>query len=105
MTDMQFTKEEVSLLKLYASLKNDNRTFAHRLAVEIIPPVGFIATYFVTGHIIYCIGLVVAMSFFNVFRIVKQRRSIEMLRSVAVKALHISNSAEIDQSSSNRNNA
>lgn len=87
MQHVNLTLDEVALLKQFSIMKTDNRSRYNRLAVEIIPQSAFLSLYFITGHILYCFALIFALVLFNVVRVVKQWRSIELLRSIAEKVL------------------
>lgn len=62
-------------------------TKLNRLAVELIPPVFFMALGFITGKNAFFIMVIVVLVAFNVFRVMKQVTTIELLKSISIKVI------------------
>jgi hypothetical protein len=83
----ELTEDEINLLERYQVLSSLMGRIAYRLAIEIIPPVAFVAIWFFTGSVSYLLVLITLMVFYNVQRILRQRKYIMKLNSISIKAL------------------
>ena len=55
------------------------------LAVEIVPPALFVALWAWTGRVLFLVLLIAVLVFFNVLRVLRQRRTRALLASISNK--------------------
>lgn len=84
---MSLSEEEKQLLKKYQDLSSSLPDLINRLAVEIIPPIIFMAMGIYTGQILWFILVIIIMVSYNVFRVIKQRKYIQNLKSISEKTI------------------
>jgi len=84
---MELSKEEVKLLKQYQTLSNSVPSLASRLAIEIVPAIIFVSLGLYFNQIIWFLVLIGMLVFYNVQRVIRQRKSIAKLRSISQKAI------------------
>jgi len=84
---MEITKEEKELLKQYQILSDSMPSLANRVAIEVIPPVIFVAIGLVTGQVIWCLVVITLMVVYNVQRVLRQYKNIVKLKSISEKAI------------------
>ena len=87
MDEPEISKEERDLLIQYQSLSKSMPSFSKRLAIEIVPPVIFVAAWSYTNNAIYLIVLILVMVFYNIQRVVRQYKNIASLKSISVKTI------------------
>lgn len=84
---MEISDQELDLLKKYQVLGAGKGSVANRLAVEIVPPIVFVAIGFYTGSYTWFIVLISAMVFYNVQRVIRQTKAIKLLNSISEKVV------------------
>lgn len=84
---MEFSEQELDLLKKYQVLNAGKSGFASRLALEIIPPIVFVVIGFYTGSFTWFIVLIVALVFYNVQRVIRQSKVLSLLNSISKKVV------------------
>ena len=82
---MNLTQQERALLKKYQSLNSDRATMIGRLAIEILPPVLFVAIGLYTGSITWFLVLITVLVFYNVQRVLRQAKILKLLSAISEK--------------------
>lgn len=85
---MQLKNEEKQLLEQYKTLSNSTLNIANRLAVEVVPPIVFVAIGIIRDEIIWFLLLITIMVFYNVQRVIRQQRNLKTLKSLSDKLLN-----------------
>ena len=88
---MKLSREEKELLEQYKTLSDSMSSLTNRVAVEIVPPIVFVAIGLYTGKVFWFIVLISLMVAYNVQRVLRQYKNIEKLRSIAQKAICTTN--------------
>tara|TARA_B100001109_G_C18812959_1_gene450603 strand:+ start:78 stop:269 length:192 start_codon:yes stop_codon:yes gene_type:complete len=57
------------------------------LAIEIVPPIVFVAIGFYTGSFTWFIVLIAIMVFYNIQRVIQQTKAIKLLNSISEKVV------------------
>ena len=84
---MNFTEEETMLLKQYQQFPTGVSSLARRLVVEIVPPIVFVALGLITGRSLWFLALIIMLVGYNIQRIVRQQKSIRLLRQISQKVI------------------
>jgi hypothetical protein len=87
MNNTELTNEEKELLRQYQTLSTKLPGLFSRLAVEIIPPIVFVALWAYTGSTSYLITLIAILVMYNVQRVVRQYKNIVKLVSISKKTV------------------
>ncbi len=82
---MNLTEEEKQLIELYEKISEEPKQRLSLWAVEIIPPIIFVAVSFYTGSQTYLIVLIGLLMFFNLQRRFKQDKYAGTLKSICRK--------------------
>ena len=83
--EAQLSSEEQALLRQYAHLSTSSASDLNRLAVEVIPPAVFVALWAYTGKALFLLLLIALLVTFNVWRVMRQRKTRAALQSIAQK--------------------
>lgn len=75
------------MLRRYQQLDVAPRRHAHRLAVELLPPLVFVALWAWTDQVVFLLALIAVQVSFNVARVLRQRSAMVQLQGIAAKAL------------------
>lgn len=59
----------------------------NRLAIEVVPPLAFIAAWFYTKNPYFLLMLISIMAFYNIQRVIRQYKNIVKLKSISVKTI------------------
>lgn len=62
-------------------------SLVNRVAVEIVPPIIFVAIGIYTGQIIWFLVLITLMVIYNVQRVLRQYKNIVKLKSISKKTI------------------
>ena len=84
---MDLSNEERKLLELYQKLPTSLSSLINRLVVEIVPPVIFIFLGLYTGNVIWFLAIIVTMASFNIHRVLRQFKNIDLLMKISKKVL------------------
>ena len=87
MNDTELTKKEEDFLRQYQGLSTSIPSLTRRLAIEIIPPIVFVAVWFYTKSTIYLVVLILILVTYNVQRILRQYKNIVKLNSISMKII------------------
>ena len=86
-TDRTWSDSEVALLQRYVRMGAGAGSYVHRLVVELLPPLVFVALWWWTGKTIFLLALIAVQVVFNVARVVAQQRARVQLHGIAHKLL------------------
>lgn len=84
---MEISEDEKELLKQYQSLSVTMPSLVNRLAIEVVPPIIFVAIGLYTGQVVWFVVLIVLMVIYNVQRILRQYKNIIKLKSISEKTI------------------
>ncbi len=82
---MIFTKDEKLLIDAYSKLPVKLSQRINIWAVEIIPPSIFISLRLYNDKKIYLIAAIFMLVLFNIIRLIKQEKTVRLLRSISNK--------------------
>ncbi|MBN56848.1 MAG: hypothetical protein CMI04_04045 [Oceanospirillaceae bacterium] len=82
---MIFTKDEKLLIDAYSKLPVKLSQRINIWAVEIIPPSIFISLGLYNDKKIYLIAAIFMLVLFNIIRLIKQEKTVRLLRSISNK--------------------
>ena len=89
MSHEKLSLEEEALLKQYQTLSSSIPSLISRLAIEVVPPIAFLITWFLTEQVSYLIVLIAFMVFYNVQRVLRQYKNIVKLNSISKKTIGV----------------
>jgi len=84
---MELSKEERELLKQYQVLSDSIPRLVNRVAVEVVPPIIFVALGLCTGDAVWFVVVITLMVIYNVQRVLRQYKNIVKLKSISKKAI------------------
>lgn len=87
---------EAALLQRYLHMGTSTRSYLHRLVVELLPPVAFVALWWWTGNAVFLLALIAVQVVFNVARVVVQQKARVQLHGIATKVLAEQPASDID---------
>lgn len=87
MNDSELTKNEKDFLRQYQRLSTSIPSLTKRLAIEIVPPIVFVAVWFYTKSTTYLVVLILMLVAYNVQRVLRQYKNIVKLNSISMKII------------------
>lgn len=92
----ELSAQEKALLAQYQQLPAGKGRLLHLLAVEIVPPALFVGLWWWSGEVLFLLTLVALLVFFNLLRVLRQRKTRALLASLSSKLLGEARERSVD---------
>ncbi|HEY4664579.1 MAG TPA: hypothetical protein VIG85_06310 [Comamonas sp.] len=93
------TPSEIKALQQYQRLSASRTHWLHRWVVELLPPLIFVGLWAWTERSVILLALIAVLVFFNLLRVVQQRRTVEQLAGMAQKIMDADNAVPAQEES------